>query len=199
MNHLVLISMSTKEHEYLNNEKWLKRVDEHYKRLNVDAVDGDDCFMQQIDSLALIFEDDCPELIAKAREARKELVNALGLEEGVKLEKGMYIGQFAAFSEAEAAKFDKGEMTLIEKDTHALFDVLDRDKDGFLSLAEYKAYLIACAFSKSSEDEDEAKAAFNLIDKDNSGKLDKKEFAAACVKFWSKVSDDTEGLFGKNF
>ena len=191
--------MSTKEYEYLNNEKWLKRVDEHYKRLNVDEVEREDCFIQPIDSLALIFDDDCPELIAEARKAREELVNALGIECGAKLEKSTYLGLFAAFSEAESERFDKGELTFIEKDTHAIFNVLDRDKDGFLSLDEYKAYLVACAFVKGSDDDQEAQAAFDLIDKDKNGKLDKKEFASASVKFWSKVTEDTEGLFGKNF
>lgn len=192
--------MSTKEYEYLNNEKWLKRVDEHYKRLDVDTVEREDCFIQPIDSLALIFDHDCPELIAEARKAREELVNELGLESGARIEKSTYLGLLAAFSEAESARFDKGEMTFIEKDTHALFNVLDRDKDGYLSLNEYKAYLVAFAFIKgSAEDEEEAQAAFDLIDKDKNGKLDKKEFASACVKFWSKVTEDTEGLFGKNF
>ena len=83
-------------------------------------------------------------------------------------------------------------MTSIQKHDWALFDVLDRNSNGYLSFDEYKAMMSVYDF-----DEKSARAAFDLLDKDKKGKLSKMEFAAADVKFWCLPDDgEVDGLFG---
>jgi hypothetical protein len=44
------------------------------------------------------------------------------------------------------------------------------------------------------------RGAFDVLDKDKNGKLNKKEYAAADVKFWVVLDDSSsDGLYGKNY
>jgi len=45
-----------------------------------------------------------------------------------------------------------------------------------------------------------AKAAFDFLDRNKNGKIDRKEFAAANTQFWCYLdSPDTEGMLGDKF
>ena len=74
---------------------------------------------------------------------------------------------------------------------------MDRNSNGYLSPDEYKELMTILDVSMTDED---IQAAFDLLDTDKNGKLDKKEYAPADVKFWCVPEDSSaDGLFGNRF
>ena len=140
---------------------------------------------------------DRKEFLDKARKAAEEWLDVFGLTEGIKAEKPKYIELCAAFGLIESELFRKKELTHEEKRVHALFDVVDRNSNGYLSLDEYKELMTIVDDKLSDED---IQAAFNLLDTDKNGRLNKKEYAAAEAKFWCVLDDSSsDGLFGSRF
>ena len=70
---------------------------------------------------------------------------------------------------------------MIQKHNVALFaiDIVDRNHDGNLGWDEYKSIMDVSGF-----DEATTKAAFDMLDKNKNGKIDRKELAAADLQFW---------------
>ena len=182
---------------YLNNPKWVKRVDESFDHLDRDKSGflSRENWLLPVADLEKIIPDRI-EMIAKARASTEEFLDALGLTKGMKADKEKYKKLSAALSISESERYKKGELTYVEKCGHAFFDAIDRDNNGYLSFDEYKAMLIGTG----DFDEEAVQGAFNVLDKDKNGKLDKKEFAAAEVKFWCVLDDDsTDGMYGNKF
>ena len=165
---------------YLGNAAWVKRIEQLYDSydLNKNGYLTKEEFHTSINKLALKVTDR-PELIDKLRKTTVEITDALGLSEGVKADKKTFLELLAAFVVGEKAKMDKGEETLIQKHNVALFDIVDRNHDGNLGWDEYKSVMDASGF-----DEATTKAAFDMLDKNKNGKIDRKELAAADLQFW---------------
>ena len=92
------------------------------------------------------------EFIAKAKVAIEEWMDALGIAEGMKVDKLKYVELSAAFYLVEAELFRKKELTYEEKAMHALFDVVDRNSNGYLSPDEYKELMSIVVESMTDED-----------------------------------------------
>ncbi len=69
---------------------------------------------------------------------------------------------------------------------NALFDVIDTNGDGHISVEEFKVYLKVVAPDVT---EDEAKHAFDVIDADKNGKISWEEFLAAVEEFFCGVEE----------
>ena len=75
------------------------------------------------------------------------------------------------------------------------FDVLDKKHDGYVTWDEYKIVMEVGGY-----DEEAGRVTFNLLDKDKSGKIDRKEFTDADIKFWFTLDDaETRGMYGAKF
>lgn len=184
--------------DYLNNKKWLHRQDQLFEQLdqNKDGFLMRKNFLETVDRLDKAIPDR-KQFIAKAREATEEWLDVFGLVEGMKVDKLKYREMSAAFSLIQAEQFKKKELTVEEKSDHALFDVVDRNSNGYLSWDEYKELMTALDEKMTDE---AIQAAFDLLDTDKNGKLDKNEFAAADVKFWCVPEDSSsDGLFGPEY
>jgi Ca2+-binding EF-hand superfamily protein len=178
---------------YLKNPKWVKRCDNSFNMLDKDKsgfLTRDD-WLIGIGDLEKILPDRS-EAIAKVKAAVEEFLDDLGLKEGMKIDKEQYKQLAAPLSLKLAEQFKRGEVTSIQKADWASFDAMDRNSNGYLSFDEYKTVL-----ALDGLDEKAARAAFDLLDTNKNGKLNKKEFAAADVKFWC-MPDDTsvDGLYG---
>ena len=182
--------------DYLNNAKWVKRVDESFNTLDVNKNGylTREYWLTVVDNYAKAVPDR-PAEIAKLRAIMNEYVDAMGVAEGVKVDKNNFRELAAAMSLAEIGRRDSGEMTMAEKIGNAAFDVLDKNHDGSLTWDEYYAGMKASGFG-----EEEARASFNFLDKNKSGEIDRKEYSAANIKFWCTLDDpDTPGLYGDKF
>ena len=196
MNELITDEDMATVQDYLENDKWVKRIDGLFTTFDVNKdgyVSAED-WMITVDN----FEKDAsdrPEAIAKLREATLDFTTALGLTEGVKADKKKFRELEAAFCLAQAEKMKRGEMTSLDKFTNALFDFVDKNHDGCLTFEEYKMIVVSSNF-----DEEAAKATFNMLDKNKNGKIERKEYLASSVKFWCTLEDsDTKGFFGDKF
>ena len=164
--------------EYLGNDQWVKKIEGLFDSfdLNKNGYLSTEEFKTGIDRLAQKVTDR-PELIAKLREASAELTTAIGITETTKADKKKFVELLAAFVTEEKAK------ALIEKHNEALFDVVDRNHDGHITWEEYKSVMETRGFNEPS-----ARAAFDFLDKDKNGKIDRKELAIADVHFWTSLA-----------
>ena len=183
--------------DYLKSPKWVKRVGESFHLIfdvdNKGYVTEED-FSKQIDQLAKAVTDR-PELIAKARECRLAFAKGMGISGDVKVDKQKYLEQAAAYGVFERARIEKGEMTLLEKSNDTMLDVVDRSQDGKVTWGDYRIFLKAVNLGDES-----AKAVFALLDKDNSGKIDRRDHHRYDQKFWFELDDpDVRGMFGDKF
>jgi Ca2+-binding EF-hand superfamily protein len=79
------------------------------------------------------------------------------------------------------------EMNTIMNDTHnLLFDVLDTNKDGHISLSEFKVYLNILV---PDIEEDMIAHSFDAIDTDKNGEISREEFLAAAHDFLQGVEE----------
>ena len=181
--------------DYLDNANWVKKVEQTFvvSDVNKNGYVSREDFMLGIDKLAAKITDR-PELMAKAREVTEEYATAMGLTEGVKADKQLYLELAAKMALAETARAKKGEMTLIEKVENATFDLIDTNRDGVLVWKEYEQ-LTSC----SNMEPEALKAAFNFLDKSGDGKISRKEFMAADVQFWTTLDTSNQDMYGENY
>ena len=184
--------------DYLNNEDWVKRIDGIFNSFDVNKdgyVSAED-WMIVVDNLGKHAPDhDRLDAIAKLREATLEFTTALGLTEGMKADKKKFGELSAAFCLAQAEKMKRGEMTSMEKYIITQFDFVDKNHDGYVTFEEYKLLMDASNFG-----EEAAKAAFNLLDKNKNGKIERNEYLPFNLRFWFILDDpNTKGLFGAKF
>ena len=183
--------------DFLKSPKWVKRVGEVFSVVFDKESKGyttEEDFLRPIDELAKVITDK-PEFIAKARECRLEFAKALEISGSVKVDKQKFLEKAAAYGVADRIRLEKGEATLLEKSNDAMLDMVDRSKDGKLTWDEYKIYANA-----TNLDEESARAVFALLDKDNSGKIDRGDHHRYDTKFWFELDDpNVRGLYGERF
>jgi len=97
-----------------------------------------------------------------------EVMTEMGLlHEGVKVDKQKYIELAAANTVVEMGKSKRGEQPMTEKLDLAMLDVVDQNHEGNITWDEYQILMKSGCFG-----EDEAKAAFDFLDKKKSGIID---------------------------
>ena len=176
--------------DYLNNAKWVRRISQMFEDTDIDKkgyVSTTDV-MKFVDNLAK--ETDRPDLIAKLRGVTLEWAAAIGIKEGVKSNKQEYLKLMAAMAVSENAKVKRGEKSLIYKLDNALFDVVDVNHDGSITLNDFKLVMKAFNF-----DEATSEAGFTALDRNKDGKIDRSEFIETEFKFWFSLDDlDAQGI-----
>lgn len=125
-----------------------------------------------------------PKVIEKYRMALCEFAASLGLYPGITLTKDEYVKAAAAHSQREMTTFESGEGSLLHKVNNALFDIVDKNHDGNISLEEYRAFT-----KMSSLDESYADAMFKGIDANHDGKVSRMEFSNYELKYWCTLED----------
>ena len=136
-----------------------------------------------------------PVIVQKLREFIREFWGTgVGLKQGVKLTKEQFVDNIAAFAALEKARHDKGETPMIFKMCDVLYDVVDTNRDGFLSLQEYEKSLAASGF-----DADTAKFVFNTINTNHDGKISREELRQHNLGFWFTPDPEYTGRFGPTY
>ncbi|CAB3994219.1 sarcoplasmic calcium-binding [Paramuricea clavata] len=118
-----------------------------------------------------------PEDAESTRNAFMAVADALGLKRGVKIP----VEEAAKKANREFSVMAQEKKMALIKETHdPIFDVLDLDKDGYISLDEFKVYFQIIAPDIS---EDEMKHSFNVIGTNEDDKISRGEFIAAAFDF----------------
>ncbi|XP_011410381.1 PREDICTED: aequorin-2-like [Amphimedon queenslandica] len=190
--------MSTTKEDFLKNPTWVKRVDEFFyvRDVNKNGYIELNDFRIVADKLTTLTNNKRPEALKRVLEAELALAAALGIKEGDKLSKEQWIDAMASLAEKLNAKSKAGEKPLTEDLTNALFDVVDVNEDGTVSLDEYKL-----VFKAYNIDDAAAAQGFAAHDKNKNGKLERHEIVNQHTRFWWYVNDDfgSNGTFGERF
>ena len=182
--------------DYLKNAKWVVRCVGWFNTLDTDknGYVSRENYLAKVDNLAKARPGN-PDAIAKLRKVTNEFTEELGLTEGVKVAEQKYLEITARMVVDEVARMKKGEMTSFEKYNNALYDVVDKNRDGRLTFEEFKVVSKSLGFDESTP-----KATFDLLDKNKDGTIDRKEFIGAHIKFWCTLDDpNTKGMLGDQF
>ena len=179
--------------DYLADAAWKKKWDDlfHVFDANKNGV------VQLADVLIVIdryrTNTTCsPEHLDALKAVLLEFATAMGIANAeTKLDKTVWLQNAAAFCETDAAKLQKGE-TIFHKMNNASFDVVDKNRDGYISWEEFQVKM------KAWNLEDAARAAFDNSDKNEDGKLSRKEYIESSVKHFY-VLGDQKRVFGSKF
>lgn len=116
----------------------------------------------------------------QAQSTRQELMNvadAIGLKPDVK--RSVEEAAKIASDTMLAMSFEK-QQAVLNASHNALFNAIDTNKDGHISVEEFKIYLKVIAPDISEE---EITHSFNVIDSDGNGMISREEFLAAAFDF----------------
>ena len=180
--------------DYLADAAWKKKWDDlfHVFDANKNGV------IQLVDILIIIdryrANATCsPEHLDALKAVLLEFATAVGIaNDKTKLDKTVWLQNAAAFCVTEAAKLQKGEETIFHKVDNASFDVVDKNRDGYISWEEFQVVM------KAWNLEDAARAAFDNFDKNKDGKLSRKEYIESDVKYFYELGDQKR-MFGGKF
>ena len=121
-----------------------------------------------------------------------KVADAINLKTGVKIP----LEEAAKKASESFLSMSSEEGKALVNDTHnLLFDAIDTNKDGHISVKEFKVYLMVAIPDIS---EDEVAHSFDTIDTDNNGEISREEFMAAAEDFILGVEESelSNAFFG---
>ena len=164
--------------DYMNNAKWVGRMKSSFDMIDINknGTVGEDDWKKWIENIKKYVNPDSA-LLDNLAKAMAKYTAAMGATSGKKLNKDEYVKAMAEMAVAENARKAKGERTLRSYVNDAWHDVVDKNHNGFVTLDEFHTVMKACNMNETEE-------KFNAIDKDKSGKVERKELSEAEEKFW---------------
>ena len=183
---------------YKNSPEWMKRIEGlfHHSDLNNDGFLSIEDFDIWIENIEKETKADAV-LIEKARTAMREYWESVGLKPGVKLTKEQWLDNLAEVALTMRAKQEAGDKeSLFVRCIETLFDIVDKNHNGFLELDEYEIVMSkGCNFDAGI-----AKVTFDVIDANHDGKLSRQELLDYLIKFWFYPDNqESVGLFGPKY
>ena len=185
--------------KYMHDPQWLKRIKSLFNLLDYNKngfLEPDD-WQLWVSNIEKACKPDPPQLIDRLRELTGVYFEAIGIKEGRHLTCDEFVKGFSEFAVQEYAKKARGETPILYPMNDAVYDVADTNKDGFVTLDEYRRIFQACNLPESAADE-----AFKVADANNDGKLDREELNNYEFKFWFEtgpVGKEAAGFFGQTF
>ena len=175
---------------FLSSSQWVKRMEEFFDQSDYDES-GDLSIEDFYVWIQNIKEEVNPDtiLLEKLRKAATDYWETAGMKPGLRFNKKDFVEMMANYmASSEVKKF------FIEY-INAAFDAVDTNHDGYLSLDEYKKFLKASNF-----DDNAADIAFQIVDKNNDGRILRKELIDFNYDFWFIPDDQASaGLYGPNY
>ena len=118
--------------------------------------------------------------------ATKELESAYG-KGSDRVSKDDWLKKVAELAAADLERIKKGEEPVLTKYAGPFFDVMDSDKDGFITLEDFKlGYVSVAGFDAAT-----AEKGFKRFDKTKSGKIGREDFTKDGRDFWYKIDPST--------
>jgi len=136
-----------------------------------------------------------PEQTERHTEAVKNFFAGAGMKIGVETKWEEYIEGWKRLATAELKRWERNQITLIRLWGDALFDIIDKNGDGSISLDEWVVYTRASGIIATDEDRIET---FRVCDLDQDGRIDVEEMTRQHVGFWYTADPKSDGLYGKH-
>lgn len=164
------------EQKYLENENWIKKMKQQFDGFdkNKNGFLSQDDWIAWVNNLKTVLKVS-DEKVKEIRELHLRYASLLGaVRPGVQVTQDEFIKAAAKFAANE-----KESKALLAEMNRAMFDVLDTNKDGTVSLTEYSKLL-----ESQGMDPGVAKTVFDSVDANHNGKIEVKELFALSEKFW---------------
>ena len=187
--------MSTEE--FLKDDQWVHRIESLFNLLDYNKngyIDKGDWELW-VDNINKACKPDPQSLIDRLYETTGAYFAAIGIKSGRQLTCDEFVKAFSKFAVQERAKRERGEEPLLYPMNDAVYDVADTNKDGFVTVDEYRRIFKACNLPESAAD-----AAFKVADANSDGKIDREELNNYEFKFWFDTGAHmAKGMFGEAF
>ena len=134
-----------------------------------------------------------PEQIQRHQEAVVAFFRGAGMEYDKPTKWKDYLEGWKRLATDELKKWAKNQVNLIRLWGDALFDIIDKDGNGSISLDEWKTYTRCSGIIQTDED---CERTFKHCDLDNSGRLDVDEMTRQHLGFWYTLDPTADGLYG---
>ena len=174
--------MSTPQ-DFLNSKAWCYKMEEFvFKKSDIDGdgyISPEDKKAYQARFMDYAQKQSVDETTFEAHKAAtEELMSAYGTESD-RVSKEDWLKKVAELAAADLEGIKKGEEPLLVKTSCLMFDIMDTDKDGFITLEDFKLGYVAIGWDAVS-----AEYAFKFLDKTSSGKISREEFLKPSTDFW---------------
>jgi Ca2+-binding EF-hand superfamily protein len=182
-------------HADYTDEKWIKRHRHMYDKLDRDS-NGYVTFDEFIYKASVEICGAIGATPAQTERHTKAVTNffiGAGMQFGVEQLWSDYIKGWEPLIETELDKWEKKEPTLIREWGEALFDIIDKNGNGFISLNEWETYQRAAKVCDTVKD---CANTFAVCDRNGDGKIEIDEMIRQHVGFWYTADPSSDGLYG---
>ena len=196
---LTHLSHHRRLNKFRMNTDWVYRMNEVFKVVDISKkgyITVEDWELW-IDNIERDISPD-PTLVAKLRKSLREFCGAegIGLTPGKKATLEEFLNDLMPkFSAAQGDMKLRGESLLYQLNQD-WFNIVDTANDGiWVTLDGYKKVMKACNFDDSA-----AEATFQLLDKENVGKVERSKLIEMEFNFWfTPGHQESKGMFGDTF
>ena len=169
--------------DFLNSTAWCYKMDEYvFKRWDIDGdghISPEDRKAYQVRVMDYAQKQGVDKTTFEAHKAAtEELMSTYGTESD-RVSKEDWLKKVAELAAADLERIKKGEEPLLVKTSCLWFDIMDTNKDGFITLEDFKLGYVAIGWDAVS-----AEHAFKFLDKTNTGKISREEFLKPSTDFW---------------
>nr|AIU48029.1 apomitrocomin MC4 [Mitrocoma cellularia] len=178
-----------------DNPKWIARHKHMFNFLDINS-NGQIDLNEMVHKASNII---CKKLGATEEQTRRhqkcveDFFGGAGLEYDKDTTWPEYIEGWKRLAKTELERHSKNQVTLIRLWGDALFDIIDKDGNGSVSLGEWIQYTHCAGIQQSRG---QCEATFAHCDLDGDGKLDVDEMTRQHLGFWYSVDSTCEGLYG---
>jgi len=177
------------------DEKWIARHKHMYHKLdkNGNGFVTLDEFVYKASKEICIALKATPAQTKRHTECIVNFFGGAGMKFGVEQAWPEYIKGWEPLIKSELDKWAWKEPTLIRAWGEALFDIIDKNGDGSITLKEWEAYQRAAQVCDSVED---CAATFRVCDRNHDGRITIDEMTRQHVGFWYTADPASDGLYG---
>ena len=171
--------------DYLKNAGWVQRTGQRFDMLDVNkngTIELAD-FQAPMEKIINEVKPDAA-VLEKYRAIASKFTEAMGIGAGKKLNKDEFTKNAAAIAVAESAKKAKGEKTVFDELDNACYDIVDKNKDGFVTLNEFLVVMKATGVDAKMAEE-----KFKKLDANGNGKIERQELINQHINSWCSLGD----------
>ena len=172
--------------DFLTSKAWCFKMEEIvFKKADIDGdgyISQEDRKTSESRFLDYAQKQGVDKTVLEANKAASETyINTFGTGSD-QISKDDWLKKVAEIAAADQGRIKRGEEPLLARTAGTIFDVMDTDKDGFVTLEDFKLGYAATGWDAAG-----AEQAFKATDRNNSGKINREDMIKSAHDFWYKI------------